>query len=275
MTTGTFFAEKLDWHKRGYFAAPTPRDDPGRAADPFAALWTELEVIVERARHGDFAGVPRVLDLYDAGGPELRFVCCKVLGDVGTGECFARMRDGLTEADSDRTLDYIHAFHERGLLSDIPTLVDEYDKFFCFEGAAVIPLFLSDLLEPAWGPIAERPPEDDLDGWEAMVLSHHSSLEQRLGSPDLPVRHGEIFSVARLALRMLERLPSDHETAVFHYKARRLFEANTGVDCTPFYRGGQFQALQAAMILERFLAGPDAHRYEDGVRYFFGHRIPK
>lgn len=274
MTTGTFFAEKLDWHGRGYFAAPTPPGDAHRAADPFAAQWTELEAIVDRARHGDFTDVPRVLDLYEAGGPELRFVCCKVLGDVGTAECFARMRDGLTEADSDRTLDYVHAFHERGLLADIPTLVDEYDKFFCFEGAAVIPLFLSDLLEPAWGPVAERPSEDDLDDWEAMVLSRHSTLERRLGAPDLPVRHGEIFSVSRLARRMLERLPFDHETAVFHYKARRLFEANTGTDCTPFYRGGQFQALQAARILERFLAGPDARRYEDGVRYFFGHRIP-
>lgn len=275
MTPNTFFAEKLDWKSRGYFVSPTPIDDPDRARDAHAASWARLEVLVEQAKRGDFSGVPEVLDLAQDGDVHLRFVCCRALGDFGTGACFARMiREMHEEVDPDKSLDYVHAFHERGLLSDIPRLVDEYDKFHGCEAAAVIPLFLSDLLEPEWGPIAERPGEDDLDDWEEMVLREHQTLAQRVGERDLPVRHGEVFSVPRLARRMLERLAIDDETAVFHYKSRRLFEANTGIDCTEFYKERRFQPLRAAVILERFLASPEAQRYEDGGRYFFGRRVP-
>lgn len=275
MKKSTFFAEKLDWTSRGYSASPTPADDPERAADRDAPRWEQLEAIVEQAKRGDFSGVPRVLDLYPAGDALFRFTCCKVLGDAGTPACFERMLHEMhTEVDPEKSLDFIRAFHERGRLSDVPVIVDEYDKFHGFESANVLPMYLSDLLEREWGPVAERPSEDDLDSYEAMVLERHKALKEQLGNDDVVVRHGAVFSVARLARRMLERLAIDHETAVFHYKSRRLFEANTGIDCSSFYKNGGFQPLQAAVLLERFLQGVEAARYEDGVRYFFGHRIP-
>jgi hypothetical protein len=56
---------------------------------------------------------------------------------------------------------------------------------------------------------------------------------------------------------------------------RRRFEASTGIDCSGFYKDRNFQPLTAAAILEDFLESPEVARYEEGVRYFFGHRIPE
>ncbi|NJK31974.1 MAG: hypothetical protein HC927_05885 [Deltaproteobacteria bacterium] len=55
---------------------------------------------------------------------------------------------------------------------------------------------------------------------------------------------------------------------------RRRFEASTGIDCSEFYSDGEFFPLVAAARLEAWIDSPEADRYEPGVRYFFGHRIP-
>ncbi|NVB40421.1 hypothetical protein G6O69_21455 [Pseudenhygromyxa sp. WMMC2535] len=78
---------------------------------------------------------------------------------------------------------------------------------------------------------------------------------------------------------MAERLIA-LSTAKYKYLpswVRRRFEAATGIDCRAMFDPkvkGRWRPLQAAAIAERFLASPEAERYEDGVRYFFGHRIP-
>ena len=41
-----------------------------------------------------------------------------------------------------------------------------------------------------------------------------------------------------------------------------------------YKKEGVIQPLATAAILEEFLESPEAAKYEDGVRYFFGHRIP-
>jgi hypothetical protein len=55
---------------------------------------------------------------------------------------------------------------------------------------------------------------------------------------------------------------------------RRKFEASTGTNCMRFYGNGAIQPLEAAATVEDFLEGAEAGKYEDRVRYFFGHRIP-
>jgi hypothetical protein len=57
-------------------------------------------------------------------------------------------------------------------------------------------------------------------------------------------------------------------------RLRRRFEASTGIDCHDFYVEQGFQPLSAARIAEDFLNGPQAAKYEEGCRYFFGHLIP-
>ncbi|MEZ4271726.1 MAG: hypothetical protein R3C68_09935 [Myxococcota bacterium] len=58
----------------------------------------------------------------------------------------------------------------------------------------------------------------------------------------------------------------------FNY--RHKFEVATGIDCSEMFYERMPQPLVAAKIVEEFLESPDVDKYEDGVRYFFGHRIP-
>ncbi|ATB50992.1 hypothetical protein MYMAC_006649 [Corallococcus macrosporus DSM 14697] len=56
---------------------------------------------------------------------------------------------------------------------------------------------------------------------------------------------------------------------------RMLLEGTTGLDFRAFFNGsGRLQSLTAAAITEEFLERGDADKYQPGVRYFFGHRIP-
>jgi hypothetical protein len=56
---------------------------------------------------------------------------------------------------------------------------------------------------------------------------------------------------------------------------REKFEGATGIDCSPFFRGGRFQAAAAIAILEEFVSSKRSRDFREGVRYFFGHAIPE
>jgi hypothetical protein len=58
------------------------------------------------------------------------------------------------------------------------------------------------------------------------------------------------------------------------YTGRHIFEASTGIDCRPFFRNKEFQPLNAAAILEEFLASPAAEKFNPNIRYFFGRFVP-
>jgi hypothetical protein len=60
----------------------------------------------------------------------------------------------------------------------------------------------------------------------------------------------------------------------FRSSLRRSFEAATGIDCRSWYRDRTLCPPAAVATLQRFL-GTDAARFEPGVRYFWGHRIPE
>ncbi|QRK11042.1 hypothetical protein JQX13_13790 [Archangium violaceum] len=119
------------------------------------------------------------------------------------------------------------------------------------------------------------PTEDALIAYEDRVLERYEELKRKFGTDQVILLHGERFSVVSVARRLLRSLNgSDFERAKRPFYRRR-FEASTGIDCSPFYKDGEFQPLTAAAILEDFLESPEAARYEEGVRYFFGHRIPE
>jgi hypothetical protein len=46
------------------------------------------------------------------------------------------------------------------------------------------------------------------------------------------------------------------------------------VDGRAFFKDFKLQPLTAAAVVEEFLDSPEAAKYKDGFRYFFGHRIP-
>lgn len=114
----------------------------------------------------------------------------------------------------------------------------------------------------------------DLDGYVDLVTKVQSDLVTDDGlKAKLSVFEGDVFSVAKLAERLLGRLREGQNTERVSV-CRMVFEASTGRDCTGFYQDGVLQPLAAATIVEEFLESDEKDSFDEGVRYFFGHRIP-
>ena len=105
-----------------------------------------------------------------------------------------------------------------------------------------------------------------------MVKERYDQLCDQLGTDDVTVFRGEVIDIKKICQRMLEDLGGRHR---FHEEMRHKFEAMTGINCSSFYQDGKLQRLAVAALIEDFLQGPEPSKYTEGVRYFFGHRIPE
>ena len=112
----------------------------------------------------------------------------------------------------------------------------------------------------------------DADIYEDVILEHYERMVERFGSDAVLLFRGEAYSVLWLARFILDAL---REPVTFSLQWRINFEAATGIDCTSWYQDGRLRPLAAAATVEDFLESSQAERYEAGVRYFFGHRIPE
>jgi hypothetical protein len=274
----TFYSDKLDWESLGYSAPPTPPDDPELLEDEEPHLWLRLERVLGQAKAGTFDELPTLLDLYEeAYGAVLRYVCTRVLGDAGTAPCFRRMIEELeTEKGNDpnKTIHYCSAFRAWGSLSTVPIILEQYHELRKSQEAAILPMNLSSMLEAEWGPISDGAKLKDLPAYSRLVMDRYEELKRQFETDQVIVYGGEVAGVIPYAKWILKRLgdtPFEHVSQSF---LRRRFEASTGINCSAFYKKGRFQPLKAAAIVEDFLESPQAATYQDGVRYFFGHRIP-
>ncbi|HYO56873.1 hypothetical protein [Archangium sp.] len=179
------------------------------------------------------------------------------------------------EVDSDKAFDFCNAFEAWGRLSTVPAILQSYDRYFESDEAELLPFTLSLLLEPERGPLSETPSRDEFIGYHQRVMDRYEALLEQFGSDQVVLLQGERFSVVSLARKMLRNLGSTPEEKTLQPFYRHRFEASTGLDCSCFYKNEEFQPLTTAAFLERFLESPEAARYEEGVRYFFGHRIPE
>lgn len=273
-----FYWVPTHWDDRGYFATAAPADDPLLQKTGDVPFWLETQELLAQAKAGDFGRLERLLDIHQATlrAHLLPWVCAQILGDAGTPSCFSRMIRELDDSvDPDVAGDFCHAFEAWGSLSSIPAIIQAYDRGFGAELLKTVPLILSTLLEPEWGPLSKFPTEDALIEYEDRVLERYDALKQKFGTDQVILLHGERFSVVSVARRMLRGLDGGGSERAMRPFYRRRFEASTGIDCSGFYKDGEFQPLTAAAILEDFLESPEAARYEEGVRYFFGHRIPE
>ncbi|OJH33681.1 hypothetical protein BON30_47440 [Cystobacter ferrugineus] len=234
-------------------------------------------MILSQVRGGDFSRIDRLLGIYDETSSDLlRWSCVQIIGDAGTTSCFKRVAQELDDAlDPDKAGKFCNAFEAWGSLSAVPALLQSYERYFGFQDIEGLPLKLSTLLEMEWGPLMERPTEDGLLVYEDRVMEWYEMLKQKFGTEKVILLHGERFGVVSLARRMLRCLGDSYFEKTMQPFYRRRFEASTGIDCSGFYKDRNFQPLTAAAILEGFLESPEAARYEEGVRYFFGHRIPE
>lgn len=266
----------IDWQADGYYGFPQTAART-RPAPNLAERYKAWLTAFERATQGNFKLLPGLVELYLQSDDDfiLQHLCATLLGDAGTPPCFERIIEVIEEGlpkfmRYETNVDFCDALFERGRLADVPLMLAVYEKHSSVDEAAIIPCYISELLEY---PVTELaiPTEFKIEGaYRAAVMNRYEGLVAELGSNQQMVFAGKRFGVVPLAKLMLERFREPHVQPFWRQK----FEASTGINCTEFYRDRVFQPLAASAIVEDFLESPEAANYEDGVRYFFGHRIP-
>ncbi|QRK12584.1 hypothetical protein JQX13_22675 [Archangium violaceum] len=281
----TFYENQLIPLYDGYFPRPTPPDFPELQEEPDKRLWLRTEEIFNLLKMGDFSRVEELLEIYrKTEDGVLRATIRTLLGDAGTFSCFQQMREEL-EAERktqdkmalyyyrDKASAYCDAFVNWGFLDAVPVIVDHYItlRLARIKDVDYFPIMLSLMMEREWSLLAVEPPEDALEEYLGLVMHRYEALCAQYGSGNVLVFNGELASVKYFAHRLAHDLGPARRAEV---DLRRRFEASTGIDCHDMFVDKVFQPLAAARIAESFLNSPDAAKYEDGVRYFFGHRIP-
>ncbi|MFP2959953.1 hypothetical protein ACLEPN_19490 [Myxococcus sp. 1LA] len=174
----------------------------------------------------------------------------------------------------------------------VPHLIRHYRELKDRRVEAEVEYYISQVLETEPGPIARGPRvlwesnglpppfEESLpvlltDEYIDMLEKVFQGLvfSQKIYEKEALVE-GERLNIRNVAQRLLQRVQTGaHRDRI--EDGRMLLEATTGLNCRAFFDdSGRLQNLTAAVIVEEFLERGDADKYELGVRYFFGHRIP-
>jgi hypothetical protein len=271
-----FEFDGIDWQGRGYFGVPVPPDAIGFPDDPLAQPWRAWAVALREAKAGNFSYLPALLQAYEKSNDSfdalLDQLILNLIGEAGPSSMFSPVEHRAKHGPTVRqAIAACGSLWKRGMLSDASIILDLYERVMGAEGSVMLPIFLSDMLDDDETEIVPPRRADDLEKYREEVTARVEQLERRLGRSEVLVLRGEVFSVPRLARLTLNEVKAGPNPRI-SWRAR--FEASTGLDCTAFYKEGSAQPLAAAAIIEEFLEGPASRKYENGVRYFFSHRIP-
>jgi len=271
----------FSWDGLGYAFADSPPSElllKSALEDPNP--WISFTAILMRAQTGDFASTPKIVQcLRDTDSWVLAGACSALLGDAGPEPLLRTLPDEFhSELFSEEVLFFqvyiAHTFYYSRLLWTVPLMLELHFRTADDKDASIIPILLSDMLEADSGPIARGVQASSKSAYRNLVLDKYNVLTDELGSENAMCYYGEGYSVKRLANRLYENLTGEHGNSISIAEDRHIFEAETGISCSSFFKAGQLQRLYATTIVEEFLDSGEADKYEPGVRYFFGHRIP-
>ncbi|WPB81631.1 hypothetical protein KYC5002_21240 [Archangium violaceum] len=260
----------IDWESKGYFIDTHLSPDFPAPADPDANLWRLWLEIFEQAKHGRFTQLSKLLPAYKQGRRSwlLGEACLYLLGDAGSQDCLHAVVQEMQNCSSYTKVQLCIPLAGWGSLSVVPLLASTFEANSQVEDAELIPEQLSLLLEQD-GALKEASQLEPAARYRERVMARYSELRRRFGTDQVPILGGEPFSVGALARHMLDQISTGQR---LDSELRHKFEATTGIDCSDFYKGG-FQPLTTAAIIEEFLASPQRAKFQEGVRYFFGHRL--
>ena len=264
----------VDWEDRGYFAyldtaLPVQTNAARGTPEGHYSQWLDA---LRCARQGDFSRIPPLVTICASDThPVCRRLSAELIGDAGPGACVDAVAHRLAGGTDnfEVTLSWCRVLLRRARLADIAVVLDAYERVATVPDAGIIPVLISDCLETD-SDLSDAEEFDSLSSYRSAVQERCRELVDRWGSDQVMVFGGEPAGVRQLAQKMLDRLREPD----FPAEMRRRFEVATGIDCTSFYHDGALQPLQAAALLEAFLEDKNAQRFEDNVRYFFGHPIP-
>ncbi len=275
-----FLQDCFYWKGRGYhYARPVPAQvlspEGWRSDDP----WLALASILESAKRGDYSHVSHlrqwILDKDCA--PTLVSACLGLTADAGLDSDLEFLAELMLEAPPYLRIEACLAAQWSGVLWLVPFMVEAWRTLTRRADRAAVEANLTNLLDPV-----ENEPEFFDSGlsdsqYKDAVDARLRELQNAYGSDRCSISGGEPIDLNKQAWLMRKALvPGDAETWIDWSNFlvwRRKFEVYSGVDCSSFYaRNGDFQPLNAAAILDRYLASPQP--FEVGKRYFFGHPLP-
>jgi len=290
----------FDWRFNGLqWEAPPPIDLLSDAALSDPNPWIVVASVVERARSGDHASARRLRDFFERREPaSLNRIALLVFADTAPNGSLSSLADALQSAEPSTRAHAAEAAALTGSLSLVPAMLAAWERARSSTDHETIGFALSELLEPEPGPIAESvgsydlpPPEEPLT---PAARESYRMVQEAYRDVDSPVLPGLVrealaahagaatagtalwraapYDIRAVARELLE-IARDNRTHVI-YDLRHRFEAFTGIDCRPMLHALRLQPLAIAAIGEAFLQSEAARRYEPGVRYFWGHRIP-
>lgn len=243
--------------------------------------WWALRERFAAVRQGDFSALDGLLEirltLNDPGAQ--RFVD-NLLGDAGTDRHLEEVEAFILDEGFRINIveDLCQSLCLWGRLSCIGTLLTIFDRFFDSGFNERIPSYFSSLLEPTPGPAWQDPPRNCADEKFYEYIHNVTELWERkkseLGS-DSYVLWGSQFSVETLARKLRVLNDNGLHTNILRRHVRHRFEAATGINCSSFFKNGEYQPLTAAAMAEIWLESDAPSKFVPGERYFFGHRIPR
>jgi hypothetical protein len=269
-----FDFDGVRFSRDGYSVFPDYVPDPKRRVDSYSSPWEFWVAALARARRGDFSFVPPLLEVYNASeDPVLDRQCVSLLGDAGPAATVKQIRDSIPTAlqhtdeyDPQFAADMAHVLFADLRLGNIPLLLSIYQDGIQFDETAIIVLYMESVL----GEVALDGESGALQSDSQLVLDRVAALRQEYGTDEVRLWYGKPYSVPKFARLFLSTIDTISAPIMW----RELFEAATGVDCRPFFNNDDFQPLTAAAMIEEFLDTAAADEFEEGVRYFFRHRIP-
>lgn len=252
---------------------PDVPPDTALPSDPMSDPWHSLAVLIARSKAGQFDQASTLLDIcLSTDDGLLAATCADHIGDAGPLECLDRIAERLrTTEDPETALNLCSALHMGGRLADIPIMLDCYERFDSVSDAEIVPIWISDLIGKDDNEALFDPPHhEDTASLLSAIRGRYDEMCDEFGVGTVFVFRAARFGVETLARYLLHRF---QEPFVRSY-LRQKFEASTGIDCTGFYRREEFRPLSASALVEDFLESGASADYQDGLRYFFGHRIP-
>lgn len=263
-----------------------------RSGDP----WEVLACVLARLQRGQLQAVDVLVDLMrrhdDAG---VWNACAQLIGFAGRRRLLADLATEYADQIQDRGVQiYVSTALVNGCgLWSVPHLLAMHASAMDDHARKQLECALSRLIEPEPGSVWSGPAQivvvdDELpppfqettielehSGYAALIEASTAELQKTIGSDErLAIAEGRVFDTEQLAQTLLRRIRIGERSDRIEWE-RMLLEATTGLDCRGFFNEQYLlQPLTAGAIVETFLESGEAAKYQPGVRYFFGHRIP-
>lgn len=256
---------------RGGYFIPTTKPPPSAELTIDEKWpWLSLHTCLRAAIAGNRAPLEGLLALLGAKSTQSWTSAVSTLvADAADDRVVEFLRDWIRNgADPDLTSTLCWALLGRGLLRDVPLVLDAYRRYVKHPWFPALQGRLNQLF--AFQPVRHGPYIPmAFKAFAEQIERNIQSLRQKLGHEDVPIFRGELFSVEAVAREIIELQHGPDVTA----DLRQRFEAATGINCTDWETAELFDPQKAAASAQRFLDSPAATKFKTGQLYFFGRPI--